>query len=72
MAANGIKISERTLRNYLGNNKHREAKNAEIEALIDTSMSLTWNSNNLKSHGKSVNWNKLKRLCEQKAQKVLN
>lgn len=67
MAANGIKISERTLRNYLGTNKHREAKNAEIEALIDTTMSLTWNSKHLKAEGFSVNWNKLKRLYEEKA-----
>ncbi len=72
MAANGFKISDRTLRNYLGENKHREAKNDEIVALIDISKSLTWNSNNLKSHGRAVNWNKLKRLYEQKAQKVLN
>lgn len=72
MAANGVKISDRTLRNYLGENKHREAMNDEIVVLIDISKSLTWNSNNLKSHGKSVNWNKLKRLYEQKAQKVLN
>ena len=71
MAANGIKISERTLRNYLGNNKHREAKNAEIETLIDTTMSLTWNSKHLKAEGYSVNWNKLKRLYEEK-QKVLS
>lgn len=72
MAANGVKISYRTLRNYLGENKHREAMNDEIVVLIDISKSLTWNSNNLKSHGKSVNWNKLKRLYKQKAQKVLN
>lgn len=71
MAANGIRISERTLRNYLGNNKHREAKNAEIEALIDTTMSLTWNSKHLKAEGYSVNWDKLKRLYEEK-QKVLS
>lgn len=71
MAANDIKISERTLRNYLGNNKHREAKNAEIEAMIDTTMSLTWNSKHLKAEGFSVNWNKLKRLYEEK-QKVLS
>ena len=67
MAADGIKISERTLRNYLGTNKHREAKNAEFEALIDTTMSLTWNSKHLKAEGFSVNWNKLKRLYEEKA-----
>ena len=72
MAANGVKISDRTLRNYLGENKHREAMNDEIVVLIDISKSLTWNSNNLKSHGRAVNWNKLKRLYEQKAQKVLN
>lgn len=71
MAANGIRISERTLRNYLGNNKHREAKNAEVEALIDTTMSLTWNSKHLKAEGYSVNWDKLKRLYEEK-QKVLS
>ena len=71
MAANGIRISERTLRNYLGNNKHREAKNDEIEALIDTTMSLTWNSKHLKAEGYSVNWDKLKRLYEEK-QKVLS
>lgn len=67
MAANGIKISERTLRNYLGSNKHREAKNDEIKAIIDPTMSLTWNSKNLKAQGYSVNWNKLKRLYEEKA-----
>lgn len=67
MAANGIKISERTLRNYLGENKHREAKNNGIKAMINSKMSLTWNSKNLKAQGYSVNWNKLKRLYEEKA-----
>ncbi len=66
LAANRIKITERTLRKYLGDMKHSEAKNDEIEVLIDVSQSLTWNFKNLKAHGRSVNWNKLKRLYQKK------
>jgi len=57
----------RTLRNDLASNKHREAKNDEIKAMIDITMSLTWNSKHLKAEGFSVNWNKLKRSYEEKA-----
>lgn len=70
LAANRIRITDRTLRKYLGDMKHSEAKNDEIEELIDVTKSLTWNSKNLKAHGFSVNWNKLKRLFQKKAERA--
>lgn len=71
LIANGISISERTLRKYLGKNKHKDAQNEEIKEMIDVSQSLTWNFKQFLSIGKSINWGKLKRLYENKKADVV-
>lgn len=62
IAANGFKISKRTLMRYLGGNGNREAKNRQIEALIDPNLSAGANLKLLKAQGINVNWNKLKKI----------
>ena len=64
IASEGIKISKRTLMYYVNGNGSREAKTSQIEALIDTTVSIRENERRLRELGMKV--------CRKKITKIYN
>ena len=64
IASEGIKISKRTLMYYVNGNGSREAKNGQIEALIDTTVSIRENYRRLRELGMKV--------CRKKITEIYN
>lgn len=62
IASEGIEISKRTLMYYVKGNGSREAKTSQIEALIDTTVSIRENYRRLKEEGMKVGINKVSEI----------
>ena len=62
IASKGIEISKRTLMRYVKGNGSREAKTSQIEALIDTTVSIRENYRRLREEGMKVGINKVSEI----------
>ena len=62
IASKGFNISKATLMRYVNGNGSREAKTRQIEALIDTTLSMRENYRRLKEEGMKVGINKVSEI----------
>ena len=70
IASEGFDISKATLMRYVQGNGSREAKTSQIEALIDTTVSIRENYRRLKEEGMKVGINKVSEIYNNKIKNI--
>lgn len=70
ISSEGFNISKATLMRYTGGNGSREAKTSQIEALIDTTVSIRENYRRLKDEGMKVGINKVSEIYNNKIKNI--